>query len=87
MHRRGHAALRSHGLPAHTWAICALSAGYRIHDRAARNRQGGAMRGALTFAVRDMNRVGMTATAARWVLRRGFQTGKSLLVRPQPGVL
>ena len=36
----GHAALRSHGLPAHTWAICALSAGYRIHDRAARNRQG-----------------------------------------------
>jgi len=26
------------------------------------------MRGALTFAVRDMNRVGMTATAARWIL-------------------
>ena len=25
----GHAALRSNGLPAHTWAICALSAGYR----------------------------------------------------------
>jgi hypothetical protein len=36
----GHAALRSHGLPAHTRAICALSAGYRIQDRAARNRQG-----------------------------------------------
>ena len=36
----------------------------------------GAMRGTLTFAVRDMNRVGMTATAARWVLRRGCQTGK-----------
>ena len=34
----GHAALRSNGLPAHTWAIGALSAGYRIHDRAARNR-------------------------------------------------
>ena len=40
-----------------------------------------AMRGALTFAVRDMNRVGMTATAARWVLRRACQTGKSLLSR------
>ena len=35
----GHAALRSNGLPAHTWAICTLSAGYRIHDRAARNRR------------------------------------------------
>jgi len=45
------------------------------------------MRGALTFAVRDMNRVGVTATATRWVLRRGCRTGKSLLVRPQPGVL
>ena len=34
-----------------------------------------------------MNRVGMTASAARWVLRRGCQTGKSLSVRPQPEVL
>jgi hypothetical protein len=43
------------------------------------------MRGALTFAVRDMDRVGMIATATRWVMRRGCQTGKSFLVRPQPG--
>ena len=35
----GHAALRSNGLPAHTWAICVLSAGYFIQDRAARNRR------------------------------------------------
>ena len=32
-----------------------------------------AMRDALTFAVRDINRVGMTGTAARWVLRRACQ--------------
>ena len=41
----GHAALRSNGLPAHTWAICALSAGFRIHDRAARNRRYGSLVG------------------------------------------
>jgi hypothetical protein len=26
------------GLPSISWAICALSAGYRVHDGAARNR-------------------------------------------------
>ncbi len=31
------------------------------------------MRGALTFAPRDINRVGMTATATRKVLRRACQ--------------
>jgi hypothetical protein len=46
----------------------------------------GAMRGALTIAVRDMNRVGMTAAAARWVTSRGCQTGKESTGQASAGV-
>jgi hypothetical protein len=42
-------------------------------------RQGGAVRGERTFTPRDINRIRMTATAARKILHRACQTGETLL--------